>query len=412
MLSSETPDLSSPKPNNTKRHSKKPTKKKSTVHPHIEYIEGQIDQLKSERTLIETLHSKEDLTDGEEQLIKNKDVIQIKLDQLESILSALNTPSMNIQLRNHMEKEKKLKAENQMLSLLHFFYLIRVGQQGLFTLLKDICPHVKLEDLTTVCDKLVGAAVYASKDSSQAIRGKKRLEVFDILKKLERGVDEPIDSESTTTYKQLRKTIDHIWDNTVDEKSLLSTQHMNEEHKQEYNWLILPFQNMLTSEKDTVNEQPMKSTEETSMDITGESAVRSTSESVRSAEESLVKSSTESVNTVGSVNSSTESVKSTAESVKSSTESVKSNEGSTKSPVESVKSAEDQSESVGGDSYHNDWRMRDSGDYRGRGRAPRSRARGRGRSIRGIRDSGRGRGRGRGHGDDIDTQRAYDEHIE
>jgi hypothetical protein len=180
--------------------------------------------------------------------------------------------------QNYYEAERKRKGEDQILSILQFFYIVRLGQQGLFSIIAQVAPLVNIDSLTNICDQLVGASLYAAKDPSMNNRSRHRNKLFDILHKLENGVDQPVYNGANTTFKQVKHLVDHILENTKDEKSVM--QHYSRLPKQDDNeqasptWIVMPYQSMMTDlssqihlKKDDEGEEIKQDDEKTSDDV-------------------------------------------------------------------------------------------------------------------------------------------------
>ncbi|CAO3638266.1 unnamed protein product [Cunninghamella blakesleeana] len=151
--------------------------------------------------------------------------------------------------------------QEETLTLLHFFYIVRLAQQGFFTLISQSYPNVEPNALIYLCDKLVGGSLFAVKDPIDDIRTNKRSEVFSLLQKLHDGKDEPIDDQFTTTFKSIHHLISHFIHSTMTSQqpsssSSSSINKNNEENKKDNMvngqqqspvWLVVPFTGMINN---------------------------------------------------------------------------------------------------------------------------------------------------------------------
>ncbi|KAI9303597.1 hypothetical protein BJ944DRAFT_99461 [Cunninghamella echinulata] len=152
-----------------------------------------------------------------------------------------------------------LQFQERTLTLLHFFYIVRLAQQGFFTLISQSYPNVEPNALIHLCDKLVGGSLFAVKDPVEDIRTNKQNEVFTLLQKLHEGVDEPIDDQFTTTFENVHHLITHFIHSTMPTlpSSSQSQQqvpdnndHHNGNEQQQLPppiWLVVPFTGMINN---------------------------------------------------------------------------------------------------------------------------------------------------------------------
>jgi hypothetical protein len=123
--------------------------------------------------------------------------------------------AMESKYRSYTDSQLNRTKENvqkQVLDLLAFFYIIRLGQCGLFDQINSVYPlanNTMLNTITDLSDQLVGAAVYYQKENHQI---QKKQQIFDLLKKLDRGDDEAINNDKgDTTFKQVKELMQHVW---------------------------------------------------------------------------------------------------------------------------------------------------------------------------------------------------------
>lgn len=91
-----------------------------------------------------------------------------------------------------------------MITMLQFFYVVRLAQQGFFSIVTTAYPQVEPNAIVYFCDKLVGSSLLDTQNSPEDVRTAKRAEALDLINKLHYGVEEPVGEGFSTTYKQLR----------------------------------------------------------------------------------------------------------------------------------------------------------------------------------------------------------------
>lgn len=149
---------------------------------------------------------------------------------------------MTSKLRSYQGAYNTRKNEAQILFLLQFFYIVRLGQLGLFDVIGiEASPKTMLNAITDVCDQLIGASVYHATDPSPTIKMQKRKQVADILKKLDTNSEDVI--LENVTFKDIKNLIQHIWDNTVSEAQVLENAVIDESAAKE--WAVIQFENMV-----------------------------------------------------------------------------------------------------------------------------------------------------------------------
>ncbi|KAI8990061.1 hypothetical protein BDB01DRAFT_848156 [Pilobolus umbonatus] len=169
----------------------------------IKILNEQIQEVKEELRTAYSLSAKVEggyePTEKEKKLIADQPVQSKLLQKLEGMMVAMggdiNTGAP--------EKKPYKRRKAYSFTLLHFFYLVRVAQQGFFHLNMSAYPAIEPRAVTYLCDKLVGASIYASQSVGEEEK-KHRLTVLTILDKLHHGVDEPIAEGFKTTYKQVK----------------------------------------------------------------------------------------------------------------------------------------------------------------------------------------------------------------
>ncbi|KAI9493013.1 hypothetical protein BDB00DRAFT_405215 [Zychaea mexicana] len=103
--------------------------------------------------------------------------------------------------------------------MLHFFYIVRLAQQGFFSVISSSFPDVEIDAIVYLCDKLVGSSLFAVKDGSTQVRETKQNAVFDLLRKLHSGSAEVVGEGYSTTFQQMKNMV-----HTLIESSLSQVQ--------------------------------------------------------------------------------------------------------------------------------------------------------------------------------------------
>ncbi|KAK4519660.1 uncharacterized protein ATC70_009897 [Mucor velutinosus] len=250
------------------KSSRKPNNKKKTnnnmIHPHIELIQAEICTLAEEIEHIEAIQKEREL-DAAEQL--QKDIATACLQKYQATLAKLNDPPMVSKVRSYQDAYNTKKNEAQILFLLQFFYIVRLGQLGLFDVIEmEASPKTMLNAITDVCDRLIGASVYYATEPSSAIKTQKRKQVADILKKFDTSSEDVI--FENISFKDIKDLIQHIWDNTVNEARVLENTLIDESAATE--WAVIQFENMVqngeiipevgSEHNDGVEQQPASET--------------------------------------------------------------------------------------------------------------------------------------------------------
>lgn len=148
-------------------------------------------------------------------------------------------------LRSYNDSTFSKKNEAQTLFLLQFFYIVRLGQLGLFDLIDIESPKAMLCAIIDVCDQLVGASVYHATDPSLHVKTQKRKQVFDILKKLDTSSEDVI--VENISYKDIKGLIQNIWDNTLKKDQVLENAVIDKSAAKE--WAVIQFENMVQNEE-------------------------------------------------------------------------------------------------------------------------------------------------------------------
>lgn len=138
--------------------------------------------------------------------------------------------------------------QKETISFLQLMYLMRLGQLGLYDCI-DQAPS--LDIVASLCDQIIGAAVYYAKESSHQIKDQKRLKIQELLRKWDQASNDTIDDAvDGTTFKQLRDFLQHIWDNSKDVKNTSEIVHSNTEQP----YAVLQFEGMIPKDTTTLED--------------------------------------------------------------------------------------------------------------------------------------------------------------
>ena len=147
--------------------------------------------------------------------------------------------------------------------MLHFFYIVRLAQQGFFSVISSAFPEIEMDAIVYLCDKLVGSSLFAVKDASDLVRQSKREDVFGLLRKLNAGTNEAVGEGYTTTYRQMKDMIGTLIENSLSQaqSSISSSSNSSSspsgwplapadaqpttQHCAPPVWLVVPFNSMI-----------------------------------------------------------------------------------------------------------------------------------------------------------------------
>ncbi|KAI8382985.1 hypothetical protein BD560DRAFT_444098 [Blakeslea trispora] len=152
----------------------------------------------------------EELTEEELEIIKERPVNMRVNEALEEMYLRRSSQSV--------EKNKTLQEE-EIWSLMHFFYLVRLAQQGFFSLISTISPAIEPQALTYLADKMVGHSLHASRATDEQTRKSNKAQVRAIIRSLHDQTDEPVAEGFRTTYKQVMQLIHGLIDQSLGEQS-------------------------------------------------------------------------------------------------------------------------------------------------------------------------------------------------
>ncbi|KAI7871045.1 hypothetical protein BDF14DRAFT_1767869 [Spinellus fusiger] len=189
-----------------RRYNKKSQHRKdrSTTLPHLEPLVRRLEQLKKQ---VRDTYPKEPPADTDldsyKEMKTHEHLLSLAvIDELEKLHDQMKTP-------HHLPRHSQPPTIPSHLELLRFFYLVRLGQQGLFSVLNQVYPDMDPNAITYVCDTLVSGALY-SKDPSKETRLRQQTHVTDILHHIHHGSDIPVSNEFKTTYKNIRDSMQHL----------------------------------------------------------------------------------------------------------------------------------------------------------------------------------------------------------
>ncbi|KAI8092987.1 uncharacterized protein BX664DRAFT_357470 [Halteromyces radiatus] len=300
-LPQQTDGTSSPRRINDKKKKNQTKKKKKPYKPaYLDAIQQEIDDLKQEaRSTYEQQarqNAEGEIAENENELLEKRLATSATIDKLEALKLKLSTPEMlqrssqengiySATIRQESAKQNSnmtTRFQQETLTLLHFFYIVRLAQQGFFTIISQSYPNIEPNALIHLCDKLVGGSLFVVKDPSEHVRQSKNNEVFHLLKQLHDGSTQPIDTGFSTTFEQIRHLIydfiestttmtsppsshqkqqtlseqkGNILDHTESQPSRLplptslstsSTQQQQQQQQQQQPvWLVVPFHGMI-----------------------------------------------------------------------------------------------------------------------------------------------------------------------
>ncbi|KAL9560060.1 hypothetical protein MBANPS3_000125 [Mucor bainieri] len=239
MLSNSSASNNMGKSKSSRKSSNRKKTSNNMTHPHIELIQVEISALTEEIGHIEAIQRERELDVAEQ---RQKDIATACLEKYQATLVKLNDAPMASKLRLYQDVYNTKKNEAQILFLLQFFYIVRLGQLGLFNVIEmEASPATMLNAITDVCDQLIGAAVYHATESSPITKTQKARQVADILKKLDTNSEDVI--LDNISFKDIKDLIQHIWDNTVNEAQVLEKTLIDESAAKE--WAVIQFENMV-----------------------------------------------------------------------------------------------------------------------------------------------------------------------
>jgi hypothetical protein len=147
-------------------------------------------------------------------------------------------------LRSHQDitaRDTREKDELLILSLLQLFYMMRLGQLGLFDYIQPPAAISKniSKAINEICDQMVGASVYYATNKSPRARSENKTRALQLLRQFDRGAEDLITEEAS--FKDVKQFIQHIWEHTVEE-SQLANEGGNAASSA---WAVLQFNNMM-----------------------------------------------------------------------------------------------------------------------------------------------------------------------
>ncbi|KAG2205578.1 hypothetical protein INT47_005953 [Mucor saturninus] len=104
--------------------------------------------------------------------------------------------------------DNRLYREN--LVMLHFFYLVRLAQQGFLYMISGAYPDLEPEAVIYLCDKMVGASVYAERYQHKSDKNDFKRVAYRLMRDLVEEKDEPVAEGFKTTFKQIVDVIQSL----------------------------------------------------------------------------------------------------------------------------------------------------------------------------------------------------------
>ncbi|ORZ03994.1 hypothetical protein BCR43DRAFT_69962 [Syncephalastrum racemosum] len=211
---------------NKQKKPNRPARKRSGLPAHLHLIHERIETIKRETAdawaITAKLDEGQSITDEERALVDKRDINGKILEELESLYASLTTPEM---MRKAVEAEEpprpaKIPVANRLrqdetVSLLHFFYMVRLVQQGFFHFITSTYPALDALALVRLADRMVGAALRCTKSADDEVTVRQANEAITLARKLHSGAPEPIEHGSSTTFRQLHDLIRKLVDQAV-----------------------------------------------------------------------------------------------------------------------------------------------------------------------------------------------------
>lgn len=171
------------------------------------------------------------------------------------MIRRVSTDYQNLNNHTPVNLSEYMKAHNHLITrfqqetmtLLHLFYIVRLAQKGFFTFISQAYPDVDPDALVYLCDKLVGGSLFVVKDPVKAVRSSKKVEVFDLLHKLHIGAPEPIGGGYLTTFEQIQALIHDFIGSAMPSstsKPIDQSPQQPQQPQQPPIWLVVPFDGM------------------------------------------------------------------------------------------------------------------------------------------------------------------------
>ncbi|CAO3626372.1 unnamed protein product [Mucor hiemalis] len=141
---------------------------------------------------------------------------------------------------------KNLPAESK--SLLHFFYMVRLAQQGFFHLISGAHPSLEPQAVQYVCDTLISNSIRESRSpNSPHDRAFYTETVWEIYTGLIDEKDEPVGKGYRTTYKDIMNAAHALIDESISQPvSNKSVKTVNT--PQPPVWFVMPYVSMMDSQ--------------------------------------------------------------------------------------------------------------------------------------------------------------------
>ncbi|KAI8084005.1 uncharacterized protein B0P05DRAFT_535820 [Gilbertella persicaria] len=225
-----------------------PTKSREQKHRSIvrRALRTEIESVKEKVRAAYILETKreegQELTQEERKIIEERPV-NIKLNEaLHDMYMTQSSPSV--------ERNRGLQEE-EIWTLMHFFYLVRLAQQGFFYLISNMCPSIEPQALTFLADKMVGSSLYASRSPHEQSRKSHKAQVRRIVRDLHAELDEPIAEGFRTTYQQIMRLIHGLVDQSLGEQDSKEKEGKEKQPQKPVGptippvWVVMPYSSMM-----------------------------------------------------------------------------------------------------------------------------------------------------------------------
>ncbi|KAI8887144.1 hypothetical protein K501DRAFT_330742 [Backusella circina FSU 941] len=209
----------------------------------IKVFQYEIDDIKDQLRETYALEVKKSmditLTAEEEKKIEDKHINNAVADRLQQMLDRFET-------KDTYSSVTAPRSD----TLLNFFYLVRLAQQGFFQLVTGAYPKIELQAITYLCDKLVGTSLRGSRSDDSESRISLRRELASLINKLHFGDKEPVAEGFSTTYRNIRDAINGLADQSFQKNN---NAEQTEEQKlsqtgqlaQPPIWIVMPYTSMI-----------------------------------------------------------------------------------------------------------------------------------------------------------------------
>ncbi|KAI7865743.1 uncharacterized protein EV154DRAFT_557191 [Mucor mucedo] len=184
-----------------KRYRQKAQEMRKTMRQEIDAIRTKVRAAYTLEAQINVCNYKP--TEEELELISERSFNTKLLEKLEAIYFDTNKTT-----DTPRSVDNRLYREN--LVMLHFFYLVRLAQQGFLYMISGAYPDLEPEAVIYLCDKMVGASVYAEKYQHKSDKNDFKRVAYRLMRDLVEEKDEPVAEGFKTTFKQIVDVIQSL----------------------------------------------------------------------------------------------------------------------------------------------------------------------------------------------------------